>query len=250
MREDLKCLVDLQSADARLAELRMQLAAFPKKVAESEARVAAAKAALQKEKDSLLTSLKERKTFEMDVEQWKGKAKKYKDQLGEVRSNEAYKALQHEIQMAEAQVALAEDRLLERMVAGETYEHNVKAAERSLSEIESASRAERQKREADAAAAKQALAVQEAARASEAASVPPDLLEHYERLAARYHGTALSEVVRETCSMCRVKVRPHVFQELRNASSQELFHCESCARLLYVAESPAAAPAMAEPAKP
>ncbi len=239
MREDLKCLVELQATDSRLAEIRSRLAAFPKKLADAEARVAAAAAALQQQKTALLISLKERKTYEMDVDQWKGKVKKYKDQLGEVRSNEAYKALQHEIQMAEEQVALAEDRLLERMVAGETYEAGVKAAEKSLAEIEAAAKTDRQRIDSEQNSAQQALGLAEAERARETAGVPQDLLEHYQRLATHYRGVALSEVVNETCTMCRVKIRPHVFQELRSSTCTELFHCETCARLLYVAEAPA-----------
>jgi len=46
------------------------------------------------------------------------------------KTNESYKALLHEIANAEDEVAKAEDRLLDRMVAGEEYERQVKAAER------------------------------------------------------------------------------------------------------------------------
>src|SRR5205807_6006409 len=85
----------------------------------------------------LIPSLKGRKRCELDVEQWKDKLRKYKDQTAAVKTNEAYKALQHEIANAEAEIAKAEDRLLERMVAGEEYERQVKADERALKEVRS-----------------------------------------------------------------------------------------------------------------
>jgi hypothetical protein len=31
-------------------------------------------------------------------------------------------------------------------------------------------------------------------------------------------------------------VRPHVFQEMRRADSDEMFHCETCTRILYYCE--------------
>ena len=74
--------------------------------------VTARTAELAKAKDALATSVKERRKYELDVEQWKEKVRKYKDQIYEVKTNEAYKALQHEIQAAEAEITKAEDRLL------------------------------------------------------------------------------------------------------------------------------------------
>src|SRR6201987_133789 len=145
MLPDIQHLIELQAVDLQLADLRGRLNAIPKKLAEIEKKVADGRQQLASSKEALTNSLKDRKRYEMDVDSWKEKAKKYRDQSFEVKTNEAYKALQHEIQHAETQVAQAEDRLLERMVSGEEYERQVKAAERSVTVIESEAQAERQK---------------------------------------------------------------------------------------------------------
>ena len=222
--------------DLRLNELRALVASFPKRLAESDARVEAARKQLAAAKEALTTSLKDRKKYEMDVEQWKEKARKYKDQIYEVKTNEAYKALQHEIQAAEAEIARAEDLLLERMLAGEEYERQVKVAERELTEVGAAAQAQRQKLEAEQAAAQRELERDTAERERAVAAIPEDLLDHYQRIARRHGGVALAEVRDETCTLCRVRVRPHVYQELRREGSQEIFHCESCTRILYYSE--------------
>jgi len=240
MHLHIKHLIELQTIDLRLNELRALLAAFPKRLAEVDARVAEARQRLAAAKEALTTSLKDRKRYEMDVEQWKEKVRKYKDQIYEVKTNEAYKALQHEIQAGEAEIAQAEDRLLERMVAGEDYERQVKAAEHALKEVEAAAQAERQSIEAEQAAAQKELERDLGERQHAAATVPEDLLEHYQRIARRHNGVALAEVRDETCTMCRVRVRPHVYQELRREGSEEIFHCESCTRILYCSEQPVA----------
>lgn len=242
MHPNIKHLVELQVVDLRLAELGALLQNFPKRLAESDARVAAARQQLAAAKDALLASIKDRRKYELDVEQWKEKARKYRDQSFEVKSNEAYKALQNEIHNAEGEVAKAEDRLLDRMVAGEEYERQVKAAERALQEVEAAAQAERQAIAVKQAAAQTELEKDRAERQQALAAVPEELVDHYQRIARRHGGIALSEVRDETCKLCGVRVRPHVFQKLRRDDCHEIFHCETCTRILYYAE-PAAAQA-------
>jgi len=240
MHPSIKHLIELQAIDLRLDELRGLVASFPKRLTEIDARVEAARKQLAAAKEALTGSLKDRKKYEMDVEQWKERVHKYKDQLYEVKTNEAYKALQSEIQTVETEIAKAEDRLLERMVAGEEYERQVKAAERALKEVEAAAHADRQKLEGEQAAAQKEHDQDTGERQRAVANIPEDLLDHYQRIARKHNGVALAEVRDETCTLCRVRVRPHVYQELRRESSQEIFHCESCTRILYYSEQPVA----------
>src|ERR1700693_2487607 len=157
MHLHLKYLIDLQAVDLRLIEIRERVSRFPKRLAEVEARVTGARNQITAAKDSLTSSLKDRKTYEMDVEQWKERAKKYRNQSSEVKSNEAYKALLHEIANAEDEVARAEDRLLDRMVAGEEYERQVKASEISVKEVEASANVERHTIQAEYNAAQKEL---------------------------------------------------------------------------------------------
>jgi uncharacterized protein len=232
----LQSLLELQGVDLRLNEVRAKLAAFPKKLAEVDARVSAAKTGVEQAKAAQLNTIKERKKYDLDVEQWKERARKYRDQSVQVKTNEAYKALQHEIQGAEEEIAKAEDRLLEQMVAGEEYDRLVKSAEKSLKETEESARGQRSRIEADKAAAEKEVAALEAERATAVADIPENLLDHYDRIVRKHGGIALAEVRGEKCSACGMIVRPHVFQEMRRAGSDELFHCETCTRILYYIE--------------
>ena len=242
MHPSVKHLVELQAVDVRLAEVRARLATFPKHLAEVNASVEAVRAQLAHAKEALTKSLKDRKTYEMDVDQWKEKVRKYKDQTGSVKTNEAYKALLHEIEMAEKEIAAAEDRLLERMVAGEDFVRQVKAAEKSLAEIEVSAKAEQQAISAEYAAAEKQRIALEAERKLAIADVPEDLLDMYQQLANRHGGVALAEVKEdESCSMCRVRVRPHTYQLLRDPTNETIFHCETCTRILYCVPPPPAA---------
>jgi uncharacterized protein len=247
MHPQLKSLIQLQEVDLRLNGIRERLARFPKRLAEVEMRVTAAKQQVAAEKEALTTAQKERKTFEMDVEQWKERAKKYRNQSGEVKTNEAYKALLHEIENAEAEVAKAEDRLLERMVSGEEYDRKLKGAEAAVKEVEAAAAKERQSIQAEYNATQKELTAAEAARSSAAAAVPEELVSHYERIAKKHGGTALAEIRGEGCGQCGVHIRPHVIQQLQRGDQQEFFHCETCTRILYYADHAAQGASTASP---
>ena len=236
MQSAIRPLLDLQNVDVRLLGLRGRLAAFPTRTAGIEAKLAAAQSKVNTAREALTTSLKDRKKFELDVEQWRERARKYRDQSYEVKTNEAFKALQHEIAHAEKEMASAEDRLLERMVSGEDFDRQVKAAEIELKQAEAVVSAERATLAAEKAEVERELAAAEAERAEVVVHIPEAMLSEYERIARRHHGIALAEVRNESCRACGVRVRPHVYQALRRAEDGHIFTCETCNRILYASE--------------
>ena len=250
MHPAIKHLLEVQSVDLRIAEVRGVLDAFPKRLKEAEARLESARHQLAASKEALINSLKGRKKFELDVDQWKDRARKYRDQSAAIKTNEAYKALLHEIANAEAEVAKAEDRLLEQMVASEEFDRRVKSAEAALKQAEKETQAERQQVEAEQAAAQKKMDEAQAERDRAIAPVPDDMRTLYTRVAKRHHGVALAETRNEMCLACGMRVVPHVYQELARDGNEEIFTCATCGRILYVVAAAAApaAPASGDPA--
>lgn len=250
MRPEIQSLVELQRLDIRVAELRSSLEALPKQLAETEKQLIDARQHLADAKEALKASAKDRKTFEMDVEAWKEKARKYRDQSLAVKTNDAYKALQHEIQYAETEVAQAEDRLLERMVAGEDFDAQIKAAEQNIVGAERLAQASRQEIKAKQTALQQELEAKQSERAQRIAAVPEELYKVYDRVAGRRNHIGVAAVRDEACTLCGVRIRPHVFQELRREDCTDIFQCETCTRILYFVEADPAAVAAGAPAGP
>ncbi|HYA97717.1 MAG TPA: hypothetical protein VEH49_06445, partial [Methylomirabilota bacterium] len=238
-------LVELQRVDLRLAALRTELDGLPRRLRDADARFNLAQKELAAAKEALAASLKQRKTFELDAEQWKERARKYRDQSSAVKTNEAYKALLHEIAAAEAEVAKAEDRVLEHLMAAEAIDRRVKNADAALAEARIVVEADRKEIEAEMAVRKKDLEAASAERDADMAPIPEELREHYSRVAKRHNGQALAEARKEQCLGCGMRVLPHVYQELRSVDSETLFHCETCGRILYVVEPAPAAQASA-----
>jgi predicted nucleic acid-binding Zn-ribbon protein len=247
MRAQIKSLIELQNVDLRLEDLRRLVAAFPARLAEVESKLAIAKSRLAAARDAHTQSLKDRKKYELDVEQWRDKGKKYRDQSYEVKTNDAFRALQHEITNAEAEMARAEDRLLERMVSGEEFDRQIKAGELALKEAEALAAGERAILETERAEVRSKLSAAEAERKTVVADIPESLLDEYQRISKHRHG-ALAEVRDEMCMKCGVRVRPHIYQILRRPDNEENYLCESCGRILYYADP--VAPPLAAGAPP
>jgi predicted nucleic acid-binding Zn-ribbon protein len=237
----LQDLLELQSVDTRLHAVRGRLAAFPKRSADAEKYVTAAKAELETSKAAQVAVVRDRKKYELDVEQWKERVRKYKDQTSQVKTNEAFKALQHEVDNGEKEITNAEDRLLEQMVAGEQYERQIKASEKLVKEAEDVARIERAKIETEKKEAELELAQLSGEREHAVAEIPEDMMDHYDRIMKKHDNMALAEVRDEKCSACGMRMRPQVIQAMRRSTTDEMFHCETCTRILYYTEPTAAA---------
>lgn len=237
-------LIELQRVDHQIALLRAELDSFPKRIVEADAKLKGARAELAAVKETHTQGLAERKKLEFEVQQWKDRSRKYRDQSGAVKTNESFKALQHEIANADAEVAKAEDRQLEVMMTSEDLDRRVKLAESRLKEAEQVVAAERKEIHAQGTEKKKQLEAVVAERERIIVPVPEDLRELYARIAKRHNGTAMAEARDGQCRGCGMRVLPHILQELRTETNEEVFRCESCGLILYTLEPiPVANPA-------
>src|SRR5437016_4938434 len=143
-------LIELQRVDHQIALLRSELESLPKRLREADTKLTGSRAEVAAAKEALTKINSERKKFEFEGQEWKDRARKYRDQSGAVKTNDAYRALQHEIANAEAEIAKSEDRQLEVMMKAEDAERRVKIADSQLKEAEQSLAAEKKTIEAQA----------------------------------------------------------------------------------------------------
>jgi len=230
MLPDIEKLLELQGADHEIRKLRDEVAALPKRVATIEQKLAGTKAHLEKVRAAAKGDEANRKKFEANIKDLQGKISKYRDQSLDVRTNEQYKAILHEIQYAEQEIRLNEDRILEVMINVEAREKEVKAAEGEL-KAETAE-IEKEKEEARKVTAEDQKKLSEwnAKRDALRQGISEDVLRHYERV-AKFRGTGLAEVRDHKCMGCQVMLRPQTYNEARSGAT--VMACESCQRIYY-----------------
>jgi predicted nucleic acid-binding Zn-ribbon protein len=229
-------LIELQRVDHQMALLRSELESFPKRLREADSRLMGTRGEVAAAKDVLAKINAERKKFEFEGQEWKDRVQKYRGQSNAVKTNDAYRALQHEMANAEAEIAKAEDRQLEVMLKAEEAERHLKLAESRLKEAELSLAAEKKTIEAQAAEIKKQLEAATTEHEKTIAPVPEDLRDLYARIAKRHGGTAMALVRDEQCRACGLRVLPHIVQELRSETSEEVYRCESCGLILYALE--------------
>jgi len=230
MLPDIENLLKLQDTDREIRRLQDEVAELPKRVAVIEHKLAGTKAQLEKAQAAVKADEGARRKFETNISDLRGKISKYRDQSLDVKTNDQYKALLHEIQFAEKEIGAHEDKILELMVNADARDKEVKAAQAELkaetAEIEQEKEAARRRTVED----EKLLAIAKAKRDQIRTGVREDLLRHYERV-SKFRGSGISEVRDHKCLACQVILRPQTYNDVR--SGKETVVCDSCQRILY-----------------
>src|SRR6516164_10776065 len=119
MHPDTHLVIQLQSLDQRISGLEKEVASLPKHIAAVEKTLEAHVRRLEADKAAFSANQKDRKKLEGDIQVHEQKISKLKDQMLSVKTNEQYRAFQHEIEFIQKEVRKAEDRILELMAESE-----------------------------------------------------------------------------------------------------------------------------------
>jgi len=157
--------------------------------------------------------------------------KHYQDSLMQVKNQREYAAVLKEIDAAKASIGEHEEAILASMDEVETLKTDLEAraahieAERTIVENELAA--------IEAASAEARERIQRAAdeRAQIESTLPAPLVANVKRVEEGRKGIFLVRAERESCSACHVRLRPQVYQEIRQAA--KIHMCGSCRRYLF-----------------
>jgi len=147
----------------------------------------------------------------------------------------------HEIETAQNDIRGREDRILEIMMETDELNAGLKKSEAELKTAEKEIAAERAALEAETGTLKTEIDKATGERQKLASEIDRRVLSTFEQVAKNRRGVAVAEAKDGHCTICHVRLRPQVFNEIRRNAS--IIQCDSCQRILYFAgESEAPAP--------
>jgi uncharacterized protein len=244
MHPDLTRVIELQRLDSTAHDAEHRIAEEPERQKLFEARVEAAREQVSAAKARLADSQAARRNLEKDVAVHQGRLSKFREQAMAVKTNQEYHAIQHEIAFAQTAVKDIEDKILERMVEADDLTAAVKRAETELTAEQKKVDAEKRALAAEVAGLKGTLEQVQTERAATVGALDPKVLGIFDLVSRRRHGVAVAEAREGVCTICHVRLRPQVFNNVRR--NDQIIQCDSCQRILYFV--PAAPAALEQPA--
>jgi len=231
MTDDIALLIQIQTIDSRIAELEREIAMLPRYIAQIEKTLESHQRKLEADQAALAANQKERKKLEADIQVQEQKQSKLKGQMMDAKTNDQYRAFQHEIDFCLQAVRKCEDRILVLMEEAEPLEANLKAAGVALDQEKHQVEREKKIARARTATDQQQLAEAHALRAKDVTAVNPHSYTIYERVRKKKSSAAVADGTDGRCASCHITLRPQFFQDLK--SSETVMLCETCGSILY-----------------
>lgn len=231
-RPEIGTLLALQQLDLEIARIRAESEALTRALADQTPRPAEvayvrARAALKSRRD-------EQQAAEATLDDLRTRraAQEKKLYSGIVPAKDL-ETLEREVAHLRAAEDAENERVFERMLAGEDAEQRLAQAEQALRQART-ERATHQREQRERLATLEATrATLESRRTMEAATLSASTLSRYEAIRASHGGRALAQVSGGICQACRMEVSRAIQVRASTGSGEAL--CDNCGRMLYLA---------------
>ncbi len=224
----------LQDRDMKLQQVEDALLTIPKEREAAEAKIAGINAAIETARQRIKELETKGKGVETEMASIEAQIVKYKNQQLQVKKNEEYQALIHEIENAGQKISDLESEELE--VLYELDEERKRFAEseaRSKDEIALEEKTIARLNEREQEVKGELDAAREAKEKADAALDNPSRSK-YMQVARGLKFPVIVELSGSSCKGCHMKVSNAILSEVKAA--KEITTCDNCGRVLYYAD--------------
>ena len=242
LRQQLALLYQLQERDSELLSIQQKLQTIPRQIEQLEAEVAKYEEDMAAKSEELAEAEKTQRAKNAEIEMNAVQREKYQDEQRTVTSNEAYTALEKQIEYLDEQDDDAEDAILLLMEESDRLK-------KELAELDVEVNREKEKTATETEQFRQELRTLETERAEKLKQRKAFLPKIDKARRDEYHRWVKAQLAGEsgiarvkngfialgkngTCTSCRIAIQPQTLKEAQKYEKQ--VYCSSCKRLLYV----------------
>lgn len=227
-------LIQLQELDSQIKNTSIFLENIPRQIEDINRKKEESYQIVTRAKEKMAQNQKKRRDLESEVKDMKTKISKYNLQLNDVKTNIEYKSLLKEIDEAQQKISEMEDEIISEMLMADEIEDEIKDTTQKYSDVEKEFSKEKdilEQKQKESEAKKKQLTQEKEKLMS---TIPDEQAGLYLKIFKSKNGIVLSPVTGEFCSLCHMRVRPQVLNELRG--NEKIILCENCGRILYFSE--------------
>ena len=242
LRQQLALLYQLQERDSELLSIQQKLQTIPRQIEQLEAEVAKYEEDMAAKSEELAEAEKTQRAKNAEIEMNAVQREKYQDEQRTVTSNEAYTALEKQIEYLDEQDDDAEDAILLLMEESDRLK-------KELAELDVEVNREKEKTATETEQFRQELRTLETERTEKLKQRKAFLPKIDKARRDEYHRWVKAQLAGEsgiarvkngfialgkngTCTSCRIAIQPQTLKEAQKYEKQ--VYCSSCKRLLYV----------------
>ena len=235
LNPDVERLWELQTVLSQLGDREKQLTTKPESFASIDREWQSANDEMTRLQQSIEQLSKEHRRVDGELTDQQELVKKYQAQLMQVKNQQQYAAAWKEIDATRKQVKELEESELETMSEVEVLQNDLNQRQAGSGDLKSRwdeAHAAWQHSLGDLRTEVEKLNQQVASIESK---LPDRLKREFHQIFKQRQGIAVARIVNDSCSACRTRVRPALFQQLKRG---ELVRCEGCHRILYLERPP------------
>ena len=227
----LEKLLVYQDRDQRRLSLEDQIKRAPDEIAAVRRKIEEEKAGLEAAKGALREAETKRKALENEIALAEQKVARFKTQQLEVRKNDEYQALGHQITTVQAEIGALEEKELEAMYGIDEAKKCLNEAESVVAQAVAAHEGRIKLLQEKEATLRAELTTAQAEQEKARGEVPPPALETYVRIAKRVPLPVVVALREQKCSGCHLKVSNGVETDAR--AGGKIVYCDNCSRIVF-----------------
>jgi predicted nucleic acid-binding Zn-ribbon protein len=235
LNPDVEKLWELQTVLSQLGDREKQLNSKPESFAAIDRQWQQANEEMSRLQQSIEQLSKERRRVDGELNEHQELLKKYQGQLMQVKNQQQYAAAWKEIDATRKQVKELEEAELKTMTEVESLQSDLDQRGAGNADLKSRWDEAHDAWQHSLGDLRTELEQLKKRSAAIEAQLQEQLKRDFFQIFKQRQNVAVARVINDSCSACRTRIRPALFQQLKRG---ELVHCEGCHRILYL-EGPA-----------